>query len=144
MSVGVVDGLEMVQVDQKTGDIRTMSRGEQKVPAQDLVEVAVVVETGQAVAEGLFLQRLVHSLQFLGITDQVGLGFSPLFHLFHDLFVDRPAVFYRLGQAGHVLDGEHGVEIVSFRGGDSGHHGVLVAEFSLRQGSRYDVLVQLG
>ena len=107
--MGVVNFLEVVEVEQKTGKVRLIAAGEEEVAPQDEVEVAMVEKTGESVADGTLLEGSVEGLEVVGVLNQFRLGFTSLQHFFLNLLVGGPVAFDRLGQAGNILDGEKGV-----------------------------------
>jgi hypothetical protein len=63
--VGVVDGLEVVQVHDRDGQGLLLAFGAFELPFESFVEVAAVVRPGQRVANGLFAQLRLERLHLV-------------------------------------------------------------------------------
>ena len=57
MAVGVIDDLEVVEVEHDQRKWRFAAGGPAQLPLQAFLEETVVVETGEAIGEGLLLAR---------------------------------------------------------------------------------------
>ncbi|RMG30274.1 MAG: hypothetical protein D6721_04325 [Gammaproteobacteria bacterium] len=69
--VGIVDALEMVEVEQKQGQGPAMLARGLELGLQDLVEVAPVSRTGEGIGAGLDLEALGALLHLLGVLQAV-------------------------------------------------------------------------